>query len=261
MGQLAFDDRAGRELEALYRTRDAVRRRALARGALGANAGDHVVDVGCGPGFTCLELLDDVGPTGSVVGIDRSPQMLGLARARCGDRPGVRLEEGEATALPCEDGSFDRAICVQVLEYVPDVPAGLAEFHRVLRPGGRVVLWDVDWATVSWHSADPSRMRRVLDAWDEHLAHPSLPRTLAAQMGEAGFEHVEMHAHPFAATGRMDPDTYGAGVSSLIRTFVSGRNGLTAEESDDWLEEQHELGRRDAYYFACLQFCFTGTRR
>jgi ubiquinone/menaquinone biosynthesis C-methylase UbiE len=43
---------------------------------------------------------------------------------------------------------LDRALSVQVLEYVADIPTALAEMHRALRPGGRVVIWDVDWATV-----------------------------------------------------------------------------------------------------------------
>ena len=63
---------------------------------------------------------------------------------------------------PVPDASFDAALSVQVLEYVAEVDAALAELRRALRPGGRLVIWDIDWSTVSWHSADPVRMRRVL---------------------------------------------------------------------------------------------------
>ncbi|HKY23955.1 MAG TPA: methyltransferase domain-containing protein [Gaiella sp.] len=62
------------------------------------------------------------------------------------------------------DASFDGALSVQVLEYVADVGAALAELHRVVRPGGRVVVWDVDWSTAFWHSANPTRMEGVLAA-------------------------------------------------------------------------------------------------
>jgi arsenite methyltransferase len=54
-----------------------------------------------------------------------------------------------------DDESFDAAVCVQVLEYVANPTAGLAEINRALRPGGRVVVWDIDWATVSLHSEIP----------------------------------------------------------------------------------------------------------
>jgi ubiquinone/menaquinone biosynthesis C-methylase UbiE len=68
------------------------------------------------------------------------------------------------TALPVPDTGFDAALSVQVLEYVTDPDAALAELHRVLRPGGRLVVWDVDWATVSLHSSDAARTDRVLRA-------------------------------------------------------------------------------------------------
>jgi arsenite methyltransferase len=259
VSQLAFDAQTGKQLEELYRIGDAVRRRRLVRAALAALPGERILDVGCGPGFYCAELLEEVGPEGSIVGLDSSASMLALAARRCEGHSNVEFDEADATSLPVADGSFDAALCVQVLEYVPDLPAGLAELYRALRPGGRVVVWDVDWATVSWHSADPGRMTRVLSAWDEHLAHPSLPRTLAPAMRSAGFEHVEMRAHSFA-TADFDPDTYGAATVSIISSFVPGRNGVSKDEAKAWAAEQRELGERGEFYFACLQFCFTAIR-
>ena len=125
------------------------------------------------------------------MGIDASPRH---ARRRGAPlraaTPTSTSGEGEATALPVDAADFDAALCVQVLEYVADPTAALAQMHRALRPGGRVVVWDIDWATVSWHSADPERMARVLRAWDDHLTHPSLPRTLGARLRAAGFSQV-----------------------------------------------------------------------
>ena len=111
--QLQFDADAARRIEALYHIRDAVHRRELVREALGAVVGDRILDVGCGPGFYCLELSEIVGSSGSVVGVDSSPAMLQLARARCAGRDNVGLLEGEATALPVESGTFDGAVCVR----------------------------------------------------------------------------------------------------------------------------------------------------
>jgi len=132
------------------------------------------------------ELGSQVGATGSVVGVDASPQTLALVRRRTQGQDNLGLVQGDATALPVAEASFDRALSVQVLEYLPDPAAALGELHRVLRPGGRLVVWDVDWSTLSWHSADPDRMRRVLAIWDGHLADPGLPRTLAARAGFGG---------------------------------------------------------------------------
>ena len=96
MSQLEFDEDAARQIEALYQIGDAVRRRRIVREALGAAVGERILDVGCGPGFYCAELLEEVGPSGSVLGVDSSPPMLELARRRCAGHDNVELREADA---------------------------------------------------------------------------------------------------------------------------------------------------------------------
>jgi ubiquinone/menaquinone biosynthesis C-methylase UbiE len=259
MSQLVFDDALAAQLETLYRTRDVRRRRRLVREALQAGPGERVLDVGCGPGFYVAELVEQVGPTGSVTGVDASPQTLELARRRTEGRDNVTLHLADATALPVPDGAFDAALSVQVLEYVTNLDAALAELYRALRPGGRVVIWDIDWSTVSWHSGDPARMARVLAAWDGHLADPALPRTLAARLRAAGFSGVAAEGHSFA-TVDLTPDAYGAAIVPLVERYVAGRDGITAADAAAWSAELGELGERGEFFFACVQFCFTATR-
>ena len=200
MSQLAFDEALATQMETLYRTRDVLRRRRLVREALEAAPGERILDVGCGPGFYLAELIEHVGPTGSLVGIDASPHTLALARHRTQGHDNVELHLADATALPVPDAGFDAALAVQVLEYVADPDAALAELHRVLRPGGRLVVWDVDWATVSLHSSDATRTQRVLRAFDRHLAHPSLPQTLIARLRSVGFGGSASKATPSSPT-------------------------------------------------------------
>ena len=259
MSQLSFDESLVEQLEALYRTRDVRRRRAIVFEALDARKGQRILDAGCGPGFYVSELLDKVGPTGSVVGVDVSPQMLAVAARRCEGQENVTFRESAVTSLPLEDASFDRALSVQVLEYVAEISAALGELHRILRPGGRVVIWDVDWTTVSWHSLDPARMERVLAAWDDHLAHPALPRTLAADIDQAGFEDVQVAGHTFA-TADFTPDAYGVAAIPVIERYVASHRAVGPEVAQAWADEQRELGERGAFFFACIQFGFTATR-
>ena len=255
MNKIVFDESMVEQLEALYRTRDVMRRRRLIREALGAQPGERILDAGCGPGFYISELHDEVGSGGSLVGVDSSPQMLAVAAHRNEGRAGVEFRAGDVTSLPVKDGEFDGAICVQVLEYVDDPTAALAELRRALRPGGRAVVWDVDWTTVSWHSNDPARMERVLRGWDDHLAHPSLPRTLAARMRTAGFADVRVEGHTFA-TAEFTPESYGVAAISVIEKYLAPRG----EEAQAWAGEQRELGARGEFFFACIQFGFSGTR-
>jgi arsenite methyltransferase len=259
MSQLEFDESIAGTLDALYRTTDVVRRRQLVRDALGLASGERVLDVGCGPGFYVAELLAQVGPDGSAVGLDNSQPMLAIAAHRCTGHDNVAFHEADATSLPVEDASFDAALSVQVLEYVADVPAALAEMYRALRPGGRLVVWDVDWATVSMHTADQARTERILRSWDGHLAHRSLPQTLTGQLQAAGFHEVKLEGHAFA-TNELDPDTYGGFLVPFIAQFVVGRDGISEDDANEWEAEQRELAQRSEFFFACIQFCFTATR-
>lgn len=199
----------------MYSKRDFQRRRQLVHQALGARPGERILDIGCGPGFYVAELADLVGAGGAVVGIDPSADMLRLATKRCEGDANVTFHEGPATSLPMSDASFDAALSVQVLEFVEDVDGALAEMHRILRPGGRLVVWDVDWSTVSWHSADAPRMARVLRAWEGHVSHPALPRTLVAQLRSARFEGITAEGHAFGTT-EFTPESYGVSILPLI---------------------------------------------
>ena len=258
--QLVFDEDWARRIEAVYEIEDAVRRRRIVRDALAAAPGERIADVGCGPGFYCAELAEDVGPGGSVTGVDTSEAMLALARRRCSALPNVDLRQGDATAVPLPEGSADAAISVQVQEYVEDVGAALAELHRIVRPGGRVLVFDIDWATYSVRTEQPELTERVLRAWDEHLAHRSLPRTLAPSLRDAGFEDVRVHAHPLVAI-EFDPSRrHLAAMVGFIGTFVPGREGLTEADAQAWVADQHALGERGAFYAAAMQLCFTARR-
>ena len=260
MVRLEFDESLANSLEVLYNRRDLVRRRRLVREAVAAQPEERVLDLGCGPGFYIAELLDQVGVDGAITGVDASGPMLAVAAKRVQGHDNVELHESDATNLPVPDGAFDAVVSVQVLEYVPDVSAVLAEIHRVLRPGGRVVIWDVDWATVSWHTADPARMRRMLDAWDRHLAHPSLPRTLTPRLHDAGFVDVTADGHAFV-TNALDPETYGGSLMGTIAQYAVDQAGADAADADAWKAEQKQLAARGAFYFACTQVCFGAQRR
>jgi SAM-dependent methyltransferase len=183
--------------------------------------------------------------------------MLAVAAHRVEGHANVTFREADATSLPVEDAGFDAALSVQVLEYVPDADRALAELYRAVRPGGRVVVWDVDWTTVSWHATDAAAMEHALNAWDEHLAHPALPRTLKRRLRAAGFEDIAAEGHVFA-TMELVPDAYVGAIFPVIEGFVAERSG--ADDAKAWAADQRELDARGEFFFSCTQFCFTARR-
>jgi SAM-dependent methyltransferase len=103
--------------------------------------GERVLDVACGTGVVARRAAQHVDPTGKVIGLDLHADMLAVARS-LPEVPGVSIEwqVGNALALPFSDETFDVVLCQQGLQFFSDRPAALREMHRVLLPGGRVVL-------------------------------------------------------------------------------------------------------------------------
>jgi demethylmenaquinone methyltransferase / 2-methoxy-6-polyprenyl-1,4-benzoquinol methylase len=102
--------------------------------------GDRALDVATGTGDLAVELARRVGGQGEVIGSDFSERMLELARAKA---PGLTFEQGNALALPYDDGEFDAATVGFGARNFSDLAKGLGEMARVVRPGGRVVVLEI----------------------------------------------------------------------------------------------------------------------
>ncbi len=124
--------------------------------------GEHVVDVGCGAGIDSLIATKMVGPTGSVIGVDMTPAMLGKARRSAAEaqRSNVQFRQGYAESLPVSDNWADVVISNGVLNLMPDKAAALKEMARVLKPGGRLQIADI-----LVQKAVPTSAKHRIDLW------------------------------------------------------------------------------------------------
>ncbi|UOR12460.1 demethylmenaquinone methyltransferase [Halobacillus amylolyticus] len=116
---------------------------------MNVSKGDHTLDVCCGTGDWTMALAEEVGPTGKVVGLDFSVNMLsvGIKKKIASRKKQVEFEHGNAMELPFEDNQFDHVTIGFGLRNVPDYLQVLKEMHRVVKPGGKVVCLETSQPT------------------------------------------------------------------------------------------------------------------
>ena len=129
-------------------------------GAIGP--GEDVLDIGCGAGMDTLIAAQMTGETGTVTGIDMTPDMAAKGRRSAAEMglSNVTIVDGSAERLPFGNASFDVVISNGVIDLIPDKDAVFSEIARVLRPGGRIQLADV---TIQRPVSEEGR--RNIDLW------------------------------------------------------------------------------------------------
>lgn len=250
---LEFDAATTRLLEQCYVGADITRRRRASFDRLRPGPGERIVDIGCGNGLLTLELARAVGETGAVIGVDPSRDMRGAAKARCKEVPFVTILEGTADALPLADEVADKALSVQVFEYLADVPAALAEVYRILRPGGRLVLGDIHFGSLVWHSDDPDRMARMCASWDRHAVHLDLPAHFPDLLRQAGFAVDGTDPITICDT-ELRPDGLAIMMLRLMERYAVSNGHMEAAEAAGWADEQRSLAQAGRFFFSVSHF-------
>jgi arsenite methyltransferase len=152
--------------------------------------GETVLDLGSGGGFDCFLAANQVGPTGKVIGVDMTPEMIHNARenARKGGYENVEFRLGEIEHLPMADASVDVVLSNCVINLSPDKPSVYQEAFRVLKPGGRLAISD----TVATAEL-PEEARKDLALYCGCIAGAAKIADLEHVLSEAGFEDIRIH--------------------------------------------------------------------
>jgi ubiquinone/menaquinone biosynthesis C-methylase UbiE len=233
-----------RELAGLLELRaqdpDQVAARATYLDLLGVAPGSHVLDVGCGSGAVTRDLARRVGPTGRVVGLDPSPGFLTVARElveRDGLADTVELRLGDARALPVPDREFDVALAVTALAHTPQAERAIPELTRVVRPGGRVGIFDLDGDGVILAHPDRALTRRIVAASSDHLiVNAWLARQLPALLAAVGLQGIGVRA--FTPIER-DPTGFYARLAERRALVALEAGTISEDEHRRWLDALH----------------------
>ncbi|MEF8808069.1 arsenite methyltransferase [Natronomonas sp.] len=157
------------------------------------DAGDTVLDLGSGGGFDCFLAAREVGPTGHVIGVDMTPEMVEKARENVAknDASNVEFRLGEIEHLPVADASVDVILSNCVINLSPKKPQVFREAYRVLRPGGRLAVSDVV-RTAELPGDQWERLQANPTSVASCIGGAATVSALEAMLTEAGFTDVSI---------------------------------------------------------------------
>ena len=178
----------------------------------------ELLEVGCGTGAVCRRLATLPAVT-RVTGVDPSPLFVERARELAGDAA-IEFAVGDGRDLPFDDGSFDVLVFHTALCHIPEGERALAEAHRVLRPGGRLAVFDGDYATMTFALDGRDPLQSCAAAVLDMLVHdPWLMRRISPLLAAAGFSDVDLLGHAY---------TSAAGTEYFLALVDRGADALAA---------------------------------
>lgn len=234
--------------------------------AVGIKPGERVVDLGCGPGGVLHLLAERVGPSGSVLGIDRSPHFVELARRFAASRglSHVKVSKGNAydTGLPC--GAFDGAHMRLVLVNVPEPERIVREMVSLVRPGGWVASFEADYLP---HTCDPPlpAWSRLLDAYKAYATAQGIDlfvgRRTHRLFRDAGVDDIRVdptvHVYPLGHDRRPILRDF---ISNVSDRLVEGGFISRQDLQKDMAELDAHLSRPDVLVTSHILYRLNGRR-
>lgn len=217
--------------------------------------GQEVGDFGCGPGHAAIEFANRVGPTGHVHAFDINAEFVERARARAeknglGGRITVHLMD--SARLPVADASLDRIVARNTIIYVDDPIETLAEFRRVLRPGGIAHAIEGDWRLTAVEPVPTDEWRAMIEAASWVWPRPEIGRQLYGFARHAGFEEVTVQV-------MTSPDTTGRlnGMIQTVAGYAKEDQKIAAARVDAVLEAVKQAQSDGTYLAISPQFIVT----
>ena len=202
---------------------------------------EHVIDVCCGSGASAIPAAKAVAPSGYVVGIDLAENLLELARSKAAQQrlTNIHFQTGDLTELQFAGGSFDVAVCVFGIFFVPDMESAVRELRRVVRRPGRVAI--TTWGprffepvnTAFWNSIRDVKpeLYKGFNPWDRICEIDALRSLLNAAGLDQIVVHAETGSQPIDSPDDWWPMVMGSGYRGTLEQLSAAQRERVKEEN------------------------------
>jgi ubiquinone/menaquinone biosynthesis C-methylase UbiE len=252
---------------------------------LNLQAGERVLDLGCGPGLWASMFAEKVGPSGEVIGMDFAPELIEHAASQLEDNPFgdvMRFMLASFYEIPLRDQTVDAIFLGNCCSYVSDVVGLLNEMKRVTKVGGRVISKEFDDGATIFNPVDPYLNAKVVEgvsrtegetAEPEDIADDEPPspkfnsfmgRRMHGFFREAGFEDISTKTYAIHKVPPLAPEAkrYVQGLAKWLG--VTAEPYLSEDESRSWhaafdpKSDEYVLDRED-FYVCMIEMITAGT--
>jgi ubiquinone/menaquinone biosynthesis C-methylase UbiE len=210
----------------------------------------------CGLGNDTFHIAEQVGASGRVTGVDVSASMIDEAQRRAKTRRlPVDFEVGDSQALRFADGTFDGVRAERMLMHVPDADRAIAEMARVLVPGGRISVFDMDWETQVCESPYKETTRTIALTFCDGMKNGWIGRRMPRLFKSHGIVGVAVETKTVFITYEFSKLLLGGHVARLHDSGV-----LSREEANQWWTSLAAADRDGSFLYAFTAFIVSGTK-
>jgi ubiquinone/menaquinone biosynthesis C-methylase UbiE len=220
--------------------------RKIALQGLNLKDGMTVLDVGCGLGDTTRAIGSLISPSGTVIGLDVSQAMIDVAKKRS-DHSNENYRTGDVTQLDFADNTFDAIHIERVLHHVKDAEKGLKELYRVLKPGGRLCLFEPNFSSCAISPLPESLVPKLAQQITKAVQHGDIGLHLLEiakklHMTELNFRGLSLSYRDFAL------------IDSIMH-FTDLLNNLQETKTDQYIADMRKADQLKTFVFTipCYQ--------
>jgi ubiquinone/menaquinone biosynthesis C-methylase UbiE len=224
--------------------------------ALQPSFGHKIIDVGCSSGDAERLLVQNYPEIGKVIGVENNPNRYNQAMRQWqqdGSSEKIEFKLADAHNLPFADQEFDRALCVETLEWTTSPLTTLKEIHRVLKEDGSAVISHSDFDTQIFHARDKRLCRKIVQLFSDSGPNGQIGREIHSLCKQAGFSRVQPCVYTLINT-KWHPNLYAYNIARIMIDDLTKKSLVAESEVEQWLLDLEAQALSGEFFYSINRY-------